>query len=92
MAEHAAKTVTSLWAYIGSGRPIAPANRVTGFVSCDEATWVSWWAPDEVETLLRDLPGPSFATSDFTEGVLASVHCALNHAASKGSGLVITAF
>lgn len=81
----------TLWSYIYRGRPFAPPGTTREYVSDDDNSWVSWWSLEEVKYLCRNLPSAVFG-SDETEGVMECVRCALNHAESLQSGLVITAF
>ena len=84
--------VSSLWAYIYVGRPFAPPNRTAGYISDDDASWVSWWSLDEVWLLRRGLPPRNFAGSEDTRDVLHAAHTALEFAEREACGLVVTAF
>jgi hypothetical protein len=80
-----------LWSYIFQGRPIALSDTTREFVSDDGNSWVSWWSLEEITYLRRSLPGVAHGSGE-TEGVLECAHCALEHAESVRSGLVVTAF
>lgn len=89
-ADAPSSEVRKLVAFIPTGRPVAPEDRHTPYLSDDNASWVSWWTHAEVLLLRAELPR-HLANRLNHEG-LDVIHEALDLAHVSQTGLVITVF